>query len=291
MNMRKTIAEVVTAVLIFLLVLPSSAQEKKEFSYTVGRRVVISITNNYGPISVGPSGNKRVLVTTVSHSAAVSFANEQRGRHIELRASSSRQGTDLADYRVLVPSGAVVHLRSSGGMLQAHGLRGGDVILESTGAPAQVNDASNIHVHMKTLSGPIELDDVRDSHLEVLSVSGNVRIHEVSGSWIEVNSGSGQITYEGDPGTGGDYQLTSHSGDIEVSIPASSPVQINARAFNDESDLGLPDSGTVGTMGQGNLLLPPGIGGASRFVLRSFRGKIRLSRPIDKSRPNFEPRP
>jgi hypothetical protein len=105
MKMSRTIAEVVTAVLIFLLALPSSAQEKKEFSYTVGRRAVISITNNYGLISVGPSGNKRVLVTTVSHSATVSFANKQRGGHIELHASSSRQGTDLADYHVLVPSG------------------------------------------------------------------------------------------------------------------------------------------------------------------------------------------
>ena len=41
---------------IGLLTATANAQEKKEFSYTVGPGAVISITNNYGPITVKPSG-------------------------------------------------------------------------------------------------------------------------------------------------------------------------------------------------------------------------------------------
>jgi hypothetical protein len=40
-----------------LLSLLAVAQEKKEFSCTVGPGAVISVTNNYGPITIKPSGS------------------------------------------------------------------------------------------------------------------------------------------------------------------------------------------------------------------------------------------
>src|SRR5450432_3173141 len=85
-------------VVISLLALTAVAQEKKEFTYNVGPRAVVSITNNYGPITVKPSASRQVMVETVSHSDAASLVNEQHGDRIELRSSSSRKGTDLVDY-------------------------------------------------------------------------------------------------------------------------------------------------------------------------------------------------
>jgi hypothetical protein len=49
-----------------ILSLWASAQNKKEFSYTVGSHAVISITNNYGPITIKPSRNRQVMITTDS---------------------------------------------------------------------------------------------------------------------------------------------------------------------------------------------------------------------------------
>src|SRR5580765_1525786 len=99
MSFRNTV-EFPTGVvlLISLLALSAAAQDalqnnkdKKEFTYTVGPRAVVSITNNYGPITVRPSGSRQVLIETVSHSDAVSLVNEQHGDRIELRSVSSRQ--------------------------------------------------------------------------------------------------------------------------------------------------------------------------------------------------------
>jgi hypothetical protein len=45
---------VLLAVFLSLLSFLAAAQEKKEFSYTVGPGAVIFLTNNYGPISVKP---------------------------------------------------------------------------------------------------------------------------------------------------------------------------------------------------------------------------------------------
>src|SRR4029077_12381443 len=46
----------------------ASAQVRKEFRYTVGPRAAISITNQYGPISVKPSTGTQVVVTAILHS-------------------------------------------------------------------------------------------------------------------------------------------------------------------------------------------------------------------------------
>jgi hypothetical protein len=93
--------------------------------------------------------------------------------------------------------------------------------LERRSGSVEVTDISDAHLHVKTLNGPISLADIRNSHLDIHSVRGNVNLHNVTGPSVEVNSGAGRITYDGDPGRVGQYLLTSHTGDLEVSIPAS----------------------------------------------------------------------
>jgi hypothetical protein len=280
MNMRKNMVEVPVGLVltISLLALTATAQEKKEFSYAVGSGAVISITNNYGPITVKPSGSSQVVVDTVSHSDVVSLVNEKHGDRIELRAVSSRPGTNLVDYTVLVPAAAFVSLRSSDGTLRAQGLRG-DVILEAASGSVEVTDIADAHLHVRTLSGTISLVDIHNSHLDIHSVSGNVSLRNVTGPSVEVNSGGGRITYVGDPGPVGEYMLTSHSGDLEVSIPANALVEIKARSVKGQSDPGFPDAGGASSTEPGNLLLKPGMVRGSRFELRSFKGKIHLTRP------------
>jgi DUF4097 and DUF4098 domain-containing protein YvlB len=280
MTNARTHSRISTVLLVVfsLLSLLAAAQEKKEFSCTVGPLAVISITNNYGPITVKPSGSSQVLVETIFHSDAVNVVNEQHGDRIELRSTSSRPGTNLVEYTVLVPAAAFVTLRSSDGTLHAHGLRG-DVVLEAASGSVEVTDISDAHLHVKTLSGLITLTDIRNSHLDIHSVRGNVNLRNVTGPSVEVNSGAGRITYDGDPGRVGEYLLTSHTGDLEVSIPASAWIEIKARSIKSQSDPEFPSISTAPVLGQTSLLGKPGKTLGSRFELRSFSGKIRLKRP------------
>jgi DUF4097 and DUF4098 domain-containing protein YvlB len=163
-------------------------------------------------------------------------------------STSSRPGTNLVEYIVLVPAAAFVTLRSSDGTLRAQGLRG-DLILETASGSAEVTDISDAHLHVKTLNGPISLTDIRNSHLDIHSVRGNVNLHNVTGPSVEVNSGSGRITYDGDPGQVGEYLLTSHTGDLEVSIPANAWVEIKARSIKGQSDPEFPNVSNVPTNG------------------------------------------
>jgi Putative adhesin len=257
---------------------PGSAQVKKEVRFTVGQKPVISITNNYGPITVKPSGTNQVVVTTVSYSDEVSFVNEQHGTRIELRAESKRAGRDLAEYSVLAPAASTVILQSLDGALYAQGLRG-DAMLEAATSTAEVSDAAGAHIHINTLSGSARLTNIRHSRLYISSVTGNIDVRNVTESLIEAHSASGRITYAGDPGISGEYKLTSHSGDLDVSVPAGAIVQIDAHSFTGIGDPPTTSDTTQGSS-QGNRFLKPGpMRSGSRFVLRSFRGKIHLNRP------------
>ncbi len=272
---------VVSALLLAVfpvIALLAVAEEKKEFRFTVGPNAVISATNNCGSITVKASGNGEVVVTTVSHSDAVTFENEQHGNRIDLRASSRQQGASLADYIVSVPADSFVTLRSSDGRLHAEGLRG-DVILETATAAVDVTNIDDAHIHVKTLSGPVILTDIRHSHLDVYSVGGDLSMHRVTDSSVGAHSGSGRITYDGDPGTTGDYAFTTHNGDLDISIPASALVEIRSRSLKGEADQPVGHLDTIPSTGQKNDFLTPRGIAASRFVLRSFRGNIRLKRP------------
>jgi len=61
-----SVALAALAAIFPLISLLAAAQEKKEFRYTVGPKAIISTTNNYGSITVKPSGSDEVVVTTVS---------------------------------------------------------------------------------------------------------------------------------------------------------------------------------------------------------------------------------
>jgi hypothetical protein len=283
MKSHRNVVEVpfVLAITVSLLALAGAAQEtpeKKDFSYAVGPGAVISITNNYGPITVKPSGSSQVQVETVSHSDSVSMMNEQHGDRIEFRSISSRPGTNLVEYTVLVPAAAFVSLRSSDGTIRAEGLHG-DVVLEAASGSVEVTDISGAHLHVKTLTGPISLTDISNTHLDVHSVSGDVSLHNVTGPSVEVHSGAGRIAYDGDPGRLGEYLLTTHTGNLEISIPASAWVQIKARSMKNQSDPEFPSPANKSAPGQNSLLGKPGKILGSRFELRSFSGQIHLKRP------------
>ena len=252
------------------------AQESNQISYTMKAKAIISIMNSCGPITVKPSGSRQVIVKYRSDSKFVTFENERHGKRVVLRCNSSNLGSQLAEYTVLVPRDSLLILYT-GGALHVEGLSG-DVILKTWGSSVIVNDIKDAHVHARTVDGSVTVTGVQNSHLDIHSINGAINLSRVSGSWIEAESGSGQIAYNGDPGTDGEYQLTTHSGDLELSIPASSLVDVKAMSFRERSnEEGVttktpPESHRTLFLQRESVTVP-------RFVLRSFAGKIRVKRP------------
>ncbi len=265
------------------------AQSKREFHFTVGPHAGVSVMNAYGSIWVKPSSNSTVVVNAFLHSDKVEVDNNQSGNRVDIQ-SHLLPGADpesgRVDYEVLVPADASVTLHSSTGSLHAEKLHG-DVSLEGPGADVDVRDISDAHVHVKTMNGAVNLDNIKSGHVEVDSLSGTVTLNGVNGSLVQVVSTSGRINYIGDFGNSGEYRLTSHSGDIEATIPEWTSADVSARSVRGEVQDDIPlqpkthtwyamDKGRAfaGTMGR--------VAMSSTVVLRTFSGKIHLRKRSEK---------
>jgi hypothetical protein len=265
------------------------AESKKEYHFAVGPKAGVSVMNPYGSIWVRPSLNNTITVNAVLHSDKVEVDNNQSGNRVDIQ-SHLLPGADAdsgrVDYEVLVPADASVTLHSSTGSLRAEKLHG-DVSLEGPGAEVNVRDVSDAHVHVKTMNGAVTLDNIQNGHVEVDSLSGEVTLNGVNGPLVQVVSTSGRINYIGDFGKSGEYRLTSHSGDIDATIPEWTSADVSARSVRGEVhddiplqpkthtyfplDKGRAFAGTVGRMAV-----------SSTVVLRTFSGKIHLRKRSEK---------
>ena len=265
------------------------AETHKEIHFNVGARAGVSVNNPYGSISVKPSINNTVSISAILSSEKVEVDSEQTGNRVDIQSHllpGSNSGTGRVDYEILVPADASITLQSNTGSLHAEKLHG-DVTLEGASATVDVRDITSAHVHIKTLNGPVTITNVQDGHVEVDSLSGGVTLNRVTGPVVHVISTSGPISYTGDFGDSGDYRLTSHSGDIDATVPESTSADVTASSVRGEVHDDIPlqpkahtsfvvkgGSAFVGTMGRAAV--------SSKVMLRSFSGKIHLRKRTAK---------
>jgi DUF4097 and DUF4098 domain-containing protein YvlB len=265
------------------------AETHKEFHFNVGSKSGVSVNNPYGSISVKPSTGNAVVINATLYSNKVEVDSSQTGNRIEIQSHllpGATADSGRADYEVLVPADASIILHSSTGPLRAEKLHG-DMTLEGSAATVDVRDVTNAHVHVRTVNGPVTLTNVQDGHIEVDSLSGEVTLDRVDGPLVQVISTSGKIHYIGDFGHSGEYRLTSHSGDIDATVPEYTSADVSARSVRGEVHDDIPlqpkthtaflvqrGSAFVGTMGKAAV--------SSTVVLRSFSGKIHLRKRAGK---------
>jgi DUF4097 and DUF4098 domain-containing protein YvlB len=282
MRSKQQIGKFVLVVIVTAGVGIASAESRKEFRFTVHPGSTISVTNPYGAISVKSALANMVIVTAVMQSDKVEIDQSQHGDRIEV-ATHLLPGADAdsgkVDYEVTVPADSSVNLHTSTGPLRAEKMRG-DVTLEGTTASVEVHDVANAHVHVRTMSGPVTLSNIKGGHVEVTSISGDVILNSVTGPNVQVSSSSGKIVYNGDFGTGGEYSLMSHTGDIEATAPPEASIDVVAQSARGtvDSDFSLEPRHTSFTVKAGSAFAGTMNKALSLVRLRSFSGKIHLKK-------------
>lgn len=167
------------------------------------------------------------------------------------------------NYRLWIPSKASVKINSVSG----------DVSLEEIGGTAKVNVVSgdvgvkkaDKGVDCETVSGDLEIQGVTgDAYLKSVSgdiigerikgsikaevVSGEIELREVSeAKVVEGKTISGSVIYQGKINRDGRYDLNSHSGDINMTLPSDSSFELEAKTFSGkiESDFDIKISGKI----------------------------------------------
>src|SRR5262245_52065017 len=126
MRSKQRAAKLVLVVIVAGVTL-AAGETRKEFRYTVGHNASVSISNQFGPISVKPAPGNQVVVTAVLASDKVEIDATQSGDRVDLVSHllpDATPETAHVEYEVQVPPDASVSLHSVSGLLHAERLHG-----------------------------------------------------------------------------------------------------------------------------------------------------------------------
>jgi DUF4097 and DUF4098 domain-containing protein YvlB len=280
MGNRSTAAQFVI-ILALAGVAYAAGESRKDLHFKVGKHPTIAVNNPYGTVVVRAGASHEVIVTAMLHSDKVEIDQTRSRNRVELVShllAGADQKTGMVEYEIQVPPEANVTLHSDNGRIHAEKLHG-DVAMEGSNAAMEVVDCGDGHVHVRTLNGPVSLTNVQNGHVEIMSMGGDVVLMGVSGPLVSVNSNSGKIQYIGDFADEGEYDFTSHTGDIEAIAPAYASIDVLAHSNGRvDSDFSLEPKHTSFYAKSGSALVGTMGKAASSVKLFSFSGKIHLKK-------------
>jgi DUF4097 and DUF4098 domain-containing protein YvlB len=260
----------------------AASAQKKEFRYTVTPGASVSVVNDSGPVTLHPSSGNQVIVSATPRSSKIEVDSRQNGNRVEVRTyfvQPAKQDEGRVDYDIQVPVDANVMVRAGNGPVRVQGING-DLNIDADTAQVEVRD-SNGHVRVRTVNGPITLTNLKDGFVEATSVGGQVTLNGVAGKMVTVNTTAGPIAFTGDCAGGGQYSMSTHSGNIDVTLPASASVDVSARSMTGSVEDGFllqPPAHPTTAQAQGKSFAGTSNAGASSVRLRTFSGKIRVKK-------------
>lgn len=272
------------SVLAALAIAGTSARaQSRQLRFPLAPGGSVTVRNPFGSVVLSPAAGNEVIVAAKPHSSKVEVDESHAPNRVDLTSHVLQNGSadeGSVDYEVQVPAGATVEVHSSTGNIRVD-KAGGDFTLESESGTIEVHDAPRSHLRLQTVNGGITVANASAVHLVASSVGGNIQLTDVAGPSVSADTNSGAIQYRGDCSGGGDYALSTHSGDITAVLPATASLDLTARSLNGsvQNDLPLqPMQHTAMALAAGKSLAGRANSGASSVRLRSFSGTIRVQK-------------
>ena len=263
-----------------------SAESDKEFKFTVAPGASVSVSNDLGPVTVRYASGHQILIKAKTGSEKVEVDAEQKGNRFEVRTHLLQPGSEAeqrVEYEIFLPAKVGITVHANNGPIRVKGLRDSEIILEGESSPVEVHEieATGQHLHVRTVSGKIDLGKIANAHVEIRSFSGDVWLENVSGPKVQVTTTQGDIHYDGEFGLNGEYSLISHSGDIDVALPAGASVDMMAESVEGSANNDFPlqqKAHSSFLSHKGRSFSGTSHSGSSSVQLSSFSGKIRVKK-------------
>jgi DUF4097 and DUF4098 domain-containing protein YvlB len=269
--------------------------------FIVERGSVVDITLRTGHLVVRGTdrreaelraGGTGFLLRRSAAGMTINVGNEFRGN------MGRRSKNDSEDIELLVPRSMKVIVRGAATDVDVLDINGdvevsvisGDVALRAVGGRAIVETVSgNIEVvggvgdfRATSVSGEISARLVRGD-IDVNTVSGEVVLSAVKARRVSVKASAGGITFDSALPDDAEWELTAHSGDIQLQLPANASGQLEVSTFNGDVSGGamtlMPSSGQSSQRGgRAVQRFEFGGGGTARIRASTFNGDISIVR-------------
>lgn len=293
-------------ILILALSLPGSAllaaqsvDESRPFDPD-GRISFTAVTGSYE--FVGSSDNRLHISGTLGEDVETMVIEGHAGSwQIELkpynhRGRGERRGQS-SRLVISVPRGVELEARTISAGMNLMDLDGHWVNLHSISGDIVLNNVQPERLNVETVSGGHNLDAGGWGESRLKSVSGNIRAHGLAGR-IAVSSVSGQVDVDAvniedadletvsgrieaslAPAERARINLASHSGRLDLKLPADTPLDLRANTFSGRISSGFGGEVQRGR-GPGERLTHRTGSGQVRVEAQSFSGRIQIE-PAD----------
>jgi DUF4097 and DUF4098 domain-containing protein YvlB len=291
--MRKTTLWMVT---ILLAAAAAWAERPVNESRPAAANASISIENVAGSLEIiGSDGAELQVTGTLGDDVEeLEIEGDAEEWSIEVVIPDDEMGgkRDIsAHLTVRVPRGATLEVAAVSAAIEIRGVEGAieagsvsgavsvsggssDVEVESVSGAVSVTGGSG-SIEVESVSGEVELKGV-SGDLEATTVSGQIRVEAEAVADVEIGSVAGGVFFQGRPG-GGSLEIESHSGNVEVLLPAGVSARFELESFSGRIDNGLgPPATRVDSYAPGVSVEFATGSGETRVSIETFSGNISL---------------
>jgi DUF4097 and DUF4098 domain-containing protein YvlB len=248
----------------------------------------LTVATGGGSVNLKPGAVNAVVVAYTTHSDKVEVDQTSTADHrrIEVRThvlSDQKLAADESkvDYEISIPPGVSVTVSTVSAPITADGVSG-ELNLSSESGQVTVRNASRSHVIMQGVAAPVSLTNLSAARIEIMANNGAVQLVNAWGPKIQVATSSGNITYQGDCSGVGSYKFSTHSGNIELTLPETASVDLAAHTYSGTVENDFPLQKKPHTSSpppkQGSSFAGTSNSGASAVELQSISGRIRVKK-------------
>lgn len=300
-----------------------SQTERETRTAQIGANGELDIQNIAGDIVVTRGSGNRATIEIVKTARAESASDaremlsqvnvvmSERGGRTEIRTEyprgeqrgRQRNFSVSVTFTISAPAGASITAKSISGNVSVRDISG-EIAAETVSGDVTISNAARVAT-AKTISGNVRISEAAlDNALEASSVSGdviltratatrlslstvsgNVIADEVSCPRVEMQAVSGRVEYKGGLAASGRYELTSHSGDVRLTVGGDTGFEVRANSFSGSVRSDVPvtlrgDSGDSGDRrGRQRSLRGVYGNGSAVLELTTFSGTIVIAKP------------
>jgi hypothetical protein len=265
---------------------------RMDTTVVVDPKVLVTVSLNGGDVIVRAWDRSEVKVV----------AELERGR---LDFEASRMRVSVGDvhgaggdsrFEIMVPRTARVTIEGTNAEVEVTGVRGG-VEVDNANGDVRMSDVGGLvraelmtgELHIaggdgefrcELASGDVVLENVT-GRIQLETVSGDITVRQARARELRLETTSGSLTYEGSVQADGQYEMSTHSGDVRLRLPEGTRARLEADTYNGEftSDFAVTmQPGASSSMRQRRYELLVGDGNGPLIRVGSFSGDIHLAR-------------
>ncbi|HXG95423.1 MAG TPA: DUF4097 family beta strand repeat-containing protein [Blastocatellia bacterium] len=216
----------------------ASEPARFERTYTPQGTAHLTISNVNGFIHV-TAWNKRAISVSATNASSLAIEDRMVGNDITITVKRSLKSLALgrADFEVMVPAETSLTLKNNMGDIEVRRVAG---------------------------------------HITVDSFNSDVRLADVRSSAVDVKITTGDIFFDGQLREGGSYALQSLKGNIDITVPAATPFDLNARSLSGDISLGDFVSSFSGNTRAQRGIIGSYLNGGPRLTVTAYAGRIVL---------------